>query len=130
MAFVREDVPEEYMKEHDIEQGNGWHIDRERDAIFYWTTGGNPRGCETAFLLVWKGEKIKVGSRWYENGIGKDKIIEWRDTYVAIPEHLESQRQEILTALVEAFACYGLFGSGKYRTKVVFDPKMQFRERV
>ena len=63
MAFVKELIPKDYIKEHNVEFTDEWLIDRERDAVFYYT-GGNARGPETSFLLIFNGNVIKAGSIW------------------------------------------------------------------
>ncbi len=120
MTFVKEKIPEEYKKKHSIELTDEWCIDRERDAIFYHT-GGNPRGPETSFLFIWKGNGLEVGSIWRSTNNSNE--IEWCDTYVPIPAHLEAQRQEILRAIIDAFACGNYLGK-----KVIFDSRMNFNE--
>ena len=97
----------------------------ERDAVFYHI-GGNPRGPETKFLFIWKGHNIEIGSISHETIIEKNEVsikteIDWRDTSVLIPKHLQSQKQEIFEAVREAFACNNYLGK-----RVIFDTKMNF----
>ena len=99
----------------------------ERDAVFYYT-GGNPLGNEKSFLLIWKEQNIKIGSISHETIIEQTETsikteMDWRNTTVLIPENLESQRQKILSMVVDAFACHDFLGK-----KVIFDPAMNYQE--
>ncbi len=125
MAFVKEDIPKEMIAKYNIENTDVWCVDRERDAIFYYS-GGNPRGPETSFVLKWKDQDIKIGSVFHETIIEQTETsikteIDWQDTHVTIPKILEPHRQEILGMVVDAFACNNYLGK-----KVIFDPRMNF----
>ncbi len=129
MAFVKEEIPKEMIEKYSIEHTYDWCVDRERETVFYYS-GGNFRGPEKTFVLIWKGTEIELGSKWYETIVEKNESkvkteTDWRDTYVVIPKHLEAQRQEILQAVVEAFDCHNFLGK-----KVTFEPKMNFKERI
>ena len=128
MAFVQEKIPDEYIETIEdytakrCAEGDFWQIDREREIMFY-QSGGNPRGTEKSYHFVWHGKILNVGSNYCPKD---NKITEWRDTYIDIPEDLENQRMEIIAALKEAFAATNI----RETIKVIFDKRMKIVEGV
>lgn len=105
-----------------------WTIDRVRDVFFiplehtgYDDTNTRP----DIFVLYWKKTVVRVEARVTGTGEGKfwDTLF-WRVSKVDIPVELQSQRDEILSTLKEAFCAHGwLFDEHAKSVNVLFEDK-------
>lgn len=127
MTFIKEMMPEEYRKKIEARKdfmfwrADEWLIDKENDVQFY-SIGGNPRGTETAFDFVWKGNLIRTGGTWGGNPESKF-CLNWNVSVLDIPECLQDQKQEIVSSLIEAFETYSTIGviNKEMKVKVIFE---------
>jgi len=134
MVFVKEILTKEELEKNKIELDDGWYVDKERNAIFYYDYG-NCRGPEKVFRLIWNDKTIIVGAAQYRFGIN-DRYDEWRQVAFhpeginSIEEGLKkltSEEQKFIKQLViEALIAFTGYSSIAKKVTVTFDPRMGF----
>ncbi|HSD40080.1 MAG TPA: hypothetical protein VLC92_21450 [Rhodocyclaceae bacterium] len=120
MAFVNELIGEEDKKKIDWTEFKWWErsdphrpwkwtIDRERDVFLVGLVNrGRDGDHPEIYALSWKGGVIRFSAESGGQGMfttGVDMF--WKVFDIEIPSHLEIQRQEILSVLVEAIDAHG-----------------------
>jgi len=111
---IKEEIPEKYRIQIESRpkfmfwRDDDWLIDKEKNIMFY-SIGGNPRGSETAFEFLWKGEVIFTGGDW-KSPPNNSQDLDWTGVQIDIPKHLKNQESEIINSLKEAFREYSTIG--------------------
>lgn len=131
MPFVNEDIPQEAKEKWGLRDFPRWTIDHENDVAVLW------RECtreHAAFGdLFWKGEKLSWGGGMYYRTKPEDiplNSVDWTDVYVEVPDHLSSQKQDIVKALRDALYVCGSSHTEKNikSVNVTVASNMQFEE--
>lgn len=135
MAFVKELLPKEELQKNQIENDDGWYVDKEHNAIFYYDYG-NFRGPEKVFRLIWNNKIIMVGASQHSVG---NNAEEWRQVAFhpeganSIEEGLKKltieEQQFIRQLVISALTSFSTNFFKDQTVTVVFDQRMGFYGR-
>ncbi len=125
MGFVNERIPEEDKEQFGIEKERYWQIDREREAIFFYTTGDIYSG-QKLFKLLWKGRTFDIRSDKISLGTTKETLNDiWRNTTLHSEKRLSAEEQEIVRKLIsDALTAYSQHYFPEKEVTVEFSPNM------
>lgn len=138
MAFVKEILTKEELEKNKIEFDDGWYVNKECNAIFYYDYG-NGRGPEKVFRLIWKDKTIMVGAAQHCLGDSVDNVSdEWRRVSF-YPEGVNSiedglkkltfeDQKFIRQLIIEALTAFSKNFFNNKKVSVIFDSRMGFNE--
>lgn len=119
MSFVVEKIPQEELARPDADQigfnlklSTRWAVDHDRDAfiVLNRAEGGAYEGTQITdyYTLSWKNELIHIAAdplpkTFKEQGA----VMSWRVHKLTLPEVLQSQKEEVLQLIKDAFGAIG-----------------------
>ncbi|MGY6277024.1 hypothetical protein [Methylomonas sp. MgM2] len=125
MSFVIEKIPQEELARPDADQigfnlqlSTRWAVDRNRDAFIILTKkeGGPYEGTQVTdyYTLSWKNEFIHIAADPLPKTFtGQGAVMSWRVHKLTLPKVLQSQKDEVLQLIRDAFGAIGEFFNGK-----------------
>ncbi|PPD33590.1 MAG: hypothetical protein CTY19_07540 [Methylomonas sp.] len=125
MSFVVEKIPQEELARPDADQigfnlklSTRWAVDHDRDAfiVLNRAEGGAYEGTQITdyYTLSWNNELIHIAAdplpkTFKEQGA----VMSWRVHKLTLPEALQTQKDEVLQLIRDAFGAIGEFFNGK-----------------
>ncbi len=125
MSFVVEKIPQEQLARPDADQigfnlelCSRWAIDHDRGAfiVLNRAEGGPYEGTQVTdyYTLSWKNELIRIAAdplpkTFTEQGA----VMSWRVHKVTLPKVFQSQKNEVLQLIRDAFGAIGEFFNGE-----------------
>ncbi|RMH87402.1 hypothetical protein EBB59_13075 [Lysobacter pythonis] len=129
MTFVNEFIPAEDVEKYGLKEidkhfivggtnARDWTIDRERDIYLRNVANGREDWRnQTKWTFYWRGEELTLHLDLLESTGEKPEDPSWSHWRLVringsygLPEHLKTQKDEILETLQEALLVYGDFG--------------------